>query len=89
MSVPSNEDWPEGLTEEEDKLFLKDKLLVPENRVEDLIDHWHNAQLMHLGQDELQMDLESRSPFLLGYFAVLNQYCNACAVSWATKHPRW
>ena len=31
MSTPSDDEWPEGLTEDEDKLFLKDKLLVPEN----------------------------------------------------------
>ena len=51
VSAPSDDDWSEGLTEDGDKLFLKDKLLVPENRVEDLIDHWHNAQLMHPGRD--------------------------------------
>ena len=45
----SDDDWPEGLTEDGDKLFLKDKLLVPESRVEDLIDCWHNAQLMPPG----------------------------------------
>ena len=40
-SAPSDDKWAEGLTEDGDKLFLKDKLLVPENRVEELIDHWH------------------------------------------------
>ena len=39
VSAPRNDNWPEALTEDGDKLFLKDKLLVPENRVEDLIDH--------------------------------------------------
>ena len=47
-----------------DKLFLKDKLLVPENRVEDLIDHWHNGQLMHPGLDKLQKDLEYRTAMM-------------------------
>ena len=46
VSAPSDDKWPEGLTEDGDKLFLKDKLLVPENRMEALIDHWQNAQLM-------------------------------------------
>ena len=31
VSAPSDDEWPEGLTEDGDKLFLKDKLLVPEN----------------------------------------------------------
>ena len=31
VSAPSDDKWPEGLTEDGDKLFLKDKLLVPEN----------------------------------------------------------
>ena len=30
VSAPSDDDWQEGLTEDGDKLFLKDKLLVPE-----------------------------------------------------------
>ena len=58
VSAPSDDEWPEGLTEDGDKFFLKDKLLVPENRMEELIDHWHNAQLMHLGRDKMQQDLE-------------------------------
>ena len=31
MSAPSDDEWPEGLTEDGDKLFLKDQLLGPEN----------------------------------------------------------
>ena len=41
VSAPSDDEWTEGLTEDGDKLFLKDKLLVPESQVEELIDHWH------------------------------------------------
>ena len=37
VSAPLDDEWPEGLTEDGDKLFLKDKLLVPENRMEELI----------------------------------------------------
>ena len=43
VSAPSDDEWPEGLTEDGDKLFLKEKLLVPEKQMEELIDHWHNA----------------------------------------------
>ena len=87
MSAPSDDDWPEGLTEDGDKLFLKDKLLVPENRVEELIDHWHNAQLMHPGRDKMQQDLEWRFKFPPGYYAILDRYCSDCAVCRATKSP--
>ena len=87
MSAPSDDDWPEGLTEDVDKLFLKNKLLVSKNRLENLIDHWHNAQLMHPGRDKLQKDWESGSLRPPGYYTVLNRYCKACAVCRATKHP--
>ena len=87
MSAPSDDDWPEGLTEDGDKLFLKDKLLVPENRVEELIDHWHNAQLMHPGRDKMQQDLGWRFKFPPGYYAILDRYCSDCAVCRATKSP--
>ena len=53
VSAPSDDEWPEGLTKDGDKLFLQDKLLVPENRMEELISHWHNAQLMHPGRDKM------------------------------------
>ena len=89
VSAQTDDDWPEGLTEDRDKLFLKDNLLVPENRLEDLMDHWHIAQLMHPGRDELPKDLESRFLFSPGYYALLNRYCKACAVCRATKHPNW
>ena len=75
------------MTEDGDKLFLKDKLLVPENRMEELIDHWHNAQLMHPGRDKMQHDLEWRFKFPPGYYAILDKYCSDCAVCWATKSP--
>ena len=87
VSAPSDDEWPEGLTEDGDKLFLKDKLLVPENRVEELIDHWHNAQLMHPGRDKMQQDLEWRFKFPPVYYAILDRYCSDCAVCRATKSP--
>ena len=87
VSAPSDDEWPEGLTEDGDKLFFKDKLLVPENRVEELIDHWHNAQLMHPGRDKMQQDLEWRFKFPPGYYAILDRYCSDCAVCRATKSP--
>ena len=85
MSAPSDDEWPEGLTEDGDKLFLKDKLLVPESLMEELIDHWHNAQLMHPGRDKMQQDLEWRFKFPPGYYATLDKYCSDCAVCRATR----
>ena len=87
VSAPSDDEWAEGLTEDGDKLFLKDRLLVPENRMDELIDHWHNAQLMHLGQDKMRQDLEWRFKFQPGYYAILDKYCSDCAVCRATKCP--
>ena len=87
VSAPSDDEWPEGLTEDGDKLFLQDKLLVPQNRVEELIDHWHNAQLMHPGRDKMQQDLEWRFKFPPGYYAILDRYCSDCAVCRATRSP--
>ena len=87
MSAPSDDEWPEGLTKDGDKLFLKDKLLVPENRMEELIDHWQNAQLMHPGRDKMQQDLEWRFKFPPGCYAILDKYCSDCAVGRATKSP--
>ena len=58
VSAPPDDEWTLGLTEDGDKLFLNDKLLGPENRMEKLINHWHNAQLMHPGRDKMQQDLE-------------------------------
>ena len=87
VSAPSDDEWPEGLTEDGDKFFLKDKLLVPENRMEELIDDWHNAQLMHPCRDKMQQDLEWRFKFPPGYYAILDKYCSDCAVCRATKSP--
>ena len=69
VSAPSDDEWPEGLTEDGDKMFFKDKLLVPKSRVEELIDNCHNAPLMHPGRDKMQQDLKWRFKFLPGYYA--------------------
>ena len=42
VSAPSDEEWPEGLTEDGDKLFLNDKLLVPKKPGQG--GHWPMAQ---------------------------------------------
>ena len=58
VSAPSDDHRLEGWKKDGDKVFLKDKLLVPSNQVEDLLDHWHNAQLMHPGRGKLHKDLD-------------------------------
>ena len=80
MSAPWEDEWPEGFTEDGDKLFLNDKLLVPQNRVEALIYHSHNAQLMHPGRHKMQRDLDCMFEFPPGYYAIINPYFNDCAV---------
>ena len=55
--------------------------------MEEPIDHWHNAQLMHPGRDKMQQDLEWRFKFPSGYYAILDKYCSDCAVCRATKSP--
>ena len=57
VSAPTDDEWPKTLTEDADTLFLNDRLAVTQNRVEALIDHWHNAQLMLAGGDKMQRDL--------------------------------
>ena len=87
VSAPPGDKWPKGLMEDGDNIFLNDKLLVPENRVEAHIDHWPKAQLMHPGRDKMQRDLLLRFEFPRGYYAILNWYCNDCPVCRATKSP--
>ena len=71
------------MTEDGDKLFLKDKLLVPQGRVEELIDHWHNAKRMHPGRDKMQQALQWRFKFPPGTMPS----CSDCAVCRARKSP--
>ena len=85
VSAPSGDEWLEGSTEDKDKVFLNDKLFVPKNCVHALIDHQHNTQLMSPGRKKMQPDLEWRLEFPPEYYAMLNRYCNDCAVCRATK----
>ena len=80
MSAPSDDDWPEGWAEAGDKCLLKDKLLVPKDLLKELIYHSPNDQLMQLGRDKLQKNLELRFLFTPGDCAVMNRYRKACAV---------
>ena len=88
MRAPSDDEWPEGLTEDREKLFLNEKLVVPDNRVQALIDHWENAQVMNPGCNNMRHDLEWRLELPLGYYAILNPYCNDCALRRAKKSPK-
>ena len=85
MSAPSDEELPKGLTGDSDKLLPTDTLLLPKERVGALMDHWHNARLMHPGRDKMQRDFEWG--FHPGWYTILNCYCNHCAVCRATKSP--
>ena len=86
-SASSDDEWPKCLTEDGNKLFVNDKLLVPENVVQALIDHWHNAQPMHPDRDKMQRVLAWSFEFPPGYYVILKRYCNNCAVCRATKSP--
>ena len=57
-------------------------------RVEALIDHWQNAEMMHAGGNKMQRDLEWRLKFPPGYYAIVNDHCNDCAVCTATKSSK-
>ena len=45
-SPDDDEEWPQKLSVEHEKMFLNEKLLVPESRAKDLLDEWH-PELMH------------------------------------------
>ena len=72
VSAPSDDEWPEGLTEGGISYSSR-------------ISYW--SQLMHPGWDKMQQDLEWRFKFPPGYYAILDKYCSDCAVCRATKSP--
>ena len=89
VGAPFGNDSPKALTEDRDKCFRKEKLLRPENGMQDRIGHWYSAQSMHPGQDRLERHLELRIWSQPGYYVLPNRYLKACPVCRATKHPNW
>ena len=82
MTDPDDgQDWPEGVTEEDGKLFKHGLLLVPEGRVEQLSEQWHH-RMMHPGVNKMKQDMERR--FLLpvndlkGYLKGITKACPVC-----------
>ena len=51
--------WPEGLTEEDGKLYRNGKLLVPESRVLELCEAWHH-HMLHPGVKKQALDMQRR-----------------------------
>ena len=51
--------WPKGLTEEDGKLYRNGKLLVPESRVLELCEAWHN-HMMHPGVKKQALNMQRR-----------------------------
>ena len=51
--------WPEGLTDEDSKLYRNGKLLVPESRVLELCEAWHH-HIMLPGVRKQALDMQRR-----------------------------
>ena len=82
ISSPNDdEEWPQGLSVEHEKMLLNGKLLVPESRAKDLLDEWHQ-ELMHPSAARQWKDMEPRILFPHGARELLNKvtdHCQVCA----------
>ena len=80
-SPDDDEEWPQGLSVEHEKMFLNGKLLVPESRAKDLLDEWHQ-EFMHPSAARQRKDMEPRFLFPHGARELLNKvksHCQVCA----------
>ena len=73
--------WPEGLTEEDGKLYRNGKLLVPESRVLELCEAWHH-HMMHPGVRKQDLDMRRRFEIdqIILYSAIrkVRKGCSVC-----------
>ena len=72
--------WPKGLTEEDGKLYRNGKLLVPESRVLELCEAWHN-HMMHPGVKKQALVMQSRLEIDdIGLYNAIKQVKKGCSV---------
>ena len=56
--------WPAGLRVDHGKLFVFDKLLIPEARMDQVVQEGHDQRLLHLGLEKMRLDLNLFSNLL-------------------------
>ena len=72
--------WPEGLTEEDGKLYRNGKLLVPESRVLELCEAWHH-HMMHPGFKRQAPDMQLRFEVDdIGLYNAIKQIKKGCSL---------
>jgi hypothetical protein len=79
--------WPAGLRVDDGKLFVYDKLLIPESRMDQVIQEWHDQQLLHPGEEKMRVDMFQRFQFPPGFYKALKAVCGPCQVCQAVKPP--
>ena len=80
ISSPNDdEEWPQKLSVEHEKMFLNGKLLVPESRAKDLLDECHQ-ELMHPSAAREWKDMEARFLFPHRAWDLLNKMKSPCQV---------
>ena len=72
--------WPNGLTEEDGKLYRNGKLLVPESRVLDLCEAWHH-HMLHPGVKKQALDMQRRFEIdQIGLYTAIKKVRKGCSV---------
>ena len=80
--------WPEGLTEEDGKLYRNGRLLVPESRVLELCEAWHHY-IMHQGVGKQVLDMQRLLEIdKIGLYNVIRLVKKGCSVCQACNPDR-
>ena len=72
--------WPAGLGVDDSKLFVVDKMPIPEPGMDQVVQQWHDRQFLHPGLENMHLDMKRRFEVPPAFCNTLNPVCESCPV---------
>ena len=70
--------WLAVLCVDDGKLFVFDKMPVPEARLDQAVQEWHDQRLLHPVLEKMRLDLKWRFEFPPGLCKTFQAVCRSC-----------
>ena len=87
-SKPGSElPWPAGLCVDNGKLFVFNKMLINDTRMDQVVHDWYKQQLLHQGLERRRLDMKGRFEFPPGLCRTLQAVFESCQVCQAVQPP--
>ena len=80
--------WPADPHVHHRKLFIFEKMLMQATCMDQVVQEWHDRQLLHLVLQKMRLEMKRRLEFPSGFCKTLKGVCGSCKVCQAVQLPK-